>query len=78
MNRKKTKHIRDIQSKLEVRSENEKPIIEGYFVVFDSETELFTNGFEKIAKGAFDGTLGNDIRALINHDTRLVLGRNKS
>ena len=78
MNRKKTKHIRDIQSTLEVRSENEKPIIEGYFVVFDSETELFKNGFEKIAKGAFDNTLGNDIRALINHDTRLVLGRNKS
>ena len=28
--------------------------------------------------GAFDGTISNDIRALINHDARLVLGRNKS
>jgi HK97 family phage prohead protease len=52
--------------------------IEGYFAVFNKTTELWPGAFEEISPGAFDGTLGNDIRALINHDTTLVLGRNKS
>ncbi|MFA0816018.1 MAG: HK97 family phage prohead protease [Anaerofustis sp.] len=52
--------------------------IEGYFSVCGVETELWQGAFEEIAPGAFDETLGNDIRALINHNTTLVLGRNKS
>jgi hypothetical protein len=52
--------------------------IEGYFAVFNRQTELWPGALEEIAPGAFDKTLGNDIRALINHDTTLVLGRNKS
>jgi HK97 family phage prohead protease len=52
--------------------------IEGYFAVFNKPTELWPGAFEEIAPGAFDETLGNDIRALINHDTTLVLGRNKA
>ena len=55
-----------------------KRIIEGYFAVFGVETELWKGAYEEIAPGAFDNTLGNDIRALINHDTTLVLGRNKA
>ena len=51
--------------------------IEGYFAVYNRETELWPGAFEEIAPGAFDETLGNDIRALTNHDTTLVLGRNK-
>lgn len=74
----KNKQIRDLNSKLEVRSENEEPIIEGYFAKFNKETELFPGAFEEIAREAFDKTLDNDIRALVDHDTRLVLGRNKS
>ncbi|WP_267667188.1 HK97 family phage prohead protease [Listeria innocua] len=57
--------------------ESEK-VIEGYFAVFNSETELFPGAFEEILPGAFDNTLDNDVRALINHDTALVLGRNIS
>ncbi|WP_186578050.1 HK97 family phage prohead protease [Aquibacillus kalidii] len=60
-------------------SDNDNDIyIEGYFAVFNKETQLFRGAFESIAPNAFDNTLGNDIRALINHDTGLVLGRNKT
>jgi len=52
--------------------------IEGYFAVFNRETELWRGAYEEIASEAFNGTLGNDVRALINHDTMFVLGRNKS
>jgi hypothetical protein len=31
-----------------------------------------------VAQGAFTDTLGDDIRALVDHETRLVLGRNKA
>lgn len=77
------KHIRSLDTDLQTRelSADDEPVervIEGYFAVFNSETELFPGAFEEIAPGAFDKTMGNDIRALINHDTGLVLGRNKS
>lgn len=55
-----------------------KRIIVGYFAVFNRETELWEGAYEEIAPTAFDETLGNDIRALSNHDTTLVLGRNKA
>lgn len=52
--------------------------IEGYFAVFDSIYEIAQGMSESIAQGAFDNTLSGDIRALINHDTTLVLGRTKA
>ena len=72
------KHIRSLETNLQTRSEESEKVIEGYFVVFNSETELFPGAYEEIAPEAFDKTLSNDIRALINHDTNLVLGRNKA
>ena len=65
-------------SQLRAEQTNEDMFIEGYFAVFGQETELWRGAFEEIAPGAFDKTLSNDIRCLINHDTTLVLGRNKS
>lgn len=53
-------------------------IIEGYFAVFNQETELWPGAFEEISPEAFNSSLSNDIRALTNHETTLVLGRNKS
>ena len=78
--REKQKHIRSLGVDLQTRSDeqSDKKVIEGYFSVFNSETELFPGAFEEIAPGAFDNTLSNDIRALVNHDTGFVLGRNKS
>ncbi len=65
-------------SELKTRSESEELYVEGYFAVFNRETELWPGAYEEIKLEAFDRTLGNDIRALINHDTTFVLGRNKS
>lgn len=68
------------KSDLKVRAEtdNEK-YIEGYFAVFEQETELWDGCYEKIARGAFDNSLkNNDIRCLFNHDSGFVLGRTAS
>lgn len=56
----------------------QEKVIEGYFAVFNQETELWPEAYEEIGPTAFDETLSEDIRALINHDTTLVLGRNTS
>ena len=56
----------------------EKLSIEGYFAVFNSNYEIAPDMSESIAPSAFDNTLADDIRALINHDTTLVLGRTKA
>lgn len=74
-----TRQTRSLQTKLETRAaEGEDMVIEGYFAVFNKPTELWRGAFEEISPEAFNGTLGNDIRGLINHETTLVLGRNKS
>lgn len=67
-------------SKLQTRAEaGEDRFIEGYFAVFNQETELWQGCFERIAPGAFDNSLkDNDIRCLFNHDTGFVLGRTAS
>lgn len=52
--------------------------IEGYFSVFNSSYELWPGATESVAPGAFTGTLGDDVRALVDHETRLVLGRTSS
>lgn len=67
-------------SKLTTRAESDgEKYIEGYFAVFNQETELWEGCFEKIAPGAFDNSLkNNDIRCLYNHDSGFVLGRNVS
>ena len=69
---------RSMITTFQTREEGSAKIIEGYFAVFNRTTELWKGAFESIASNAFDNSLLNDIRALTNHDTTLVLGRNKS
>lgn len=57
------------------RDDDGNPIIEGYFVVFDGIYEIGPGMTESVDRGAFEDTLGDDIRILVDHDTRLVLGR---
>ena len=75
---RETRQMRSIASKFETRESEEGLFIEGYFSVFNSTYELWPGATESVAPGAFTNTLGEDIRALIDHETRLVLGRNKS
>ena len=73
------KQVRSIPSQFETREEDGKKYVEGYFAVFDSVYNIAPGLTESVAKGAFERTLaGGDIRALVNHDTTLVLGRTKS
>jgi len=60
---------------IEVReAEGDEMVLEGYAAVFNSETDL--GAFREVIKpGAFDDVMDNDVRALINHDPNLVLGR---
>lgn len=50
-------------------------VIEGYFAVFGAVYSPYGDWEETIAPGAFAGQTEADVRALINHDTTLVLGR---
>lgn len=70
--------MRTASTQFNTRDDDGKLAIEGYFAVFDSVYQISPNMSESIAQGAFDNTLSGDIRALINHDTTLVLGRTKA
>lgn len=72
------RQMRSVASQFETREEEDGLFIEGYFSVFNSNYELWDGATESVAPGAFSNTLGGDIRALIDHETRLVLGRNKA
>lgn len=74
----KIQHRRTMDSQLETRIEADAKVIEGYFAVFDKETELWPGAFEQIARGAFDSSMKRDVRALLNHNDDIVLGRTKA
>lgn len=60
----------------EVRSDGNT--ITGYGAVFNVETVIGSYFREKIAPGAFSGSLGADVRSYFNHDSNNILGRTKS
>ena len=70
-------HYSKFDSTLEVREENGEMIIEGYAALYNSETDLGVFR-ESISPGAFDDVLNDDVRALINHDPSLILGRSSA
>ena len=72
------RQVRSVASSFETRSDDTGMYIEGYFSVFNSNYEIYPGCTESVAPGAFSNTLGGDIKALCDHDTRLVLGRNKA
>ena len=75
---RKQRQVRSIATNFRAAEDGQDKYIEGYFAVFGGLYEIWPGATESIDPGAFDGALGDDIRALIDHETRLVLGRNKA
>lgn len=75
MNRNKNQQTRTHDAQFQTREENGERRIEGYFAVFDGTYEMWSGATESIDPHAFDDALNDDVRVLIDHDTRLVLGR---
>ena len=72
------RQVRMINTEFMTREDGDELTIEGYFAVFNSDYNITSMMSESIAPGAFTDALGGDVRALVNHDTTLVLGRNKA
>lgn len=62
-------------SEVATRSENDSPIVEGYFVRYDDVYQVAEGATESIARGALTEAIKGDVRALYNHNTDVVLGR---
>ena len=80
--------IRYVTNEMEYRTlEGSKAVISGYASVFNKKSQVLGGGFvEVINNGAFNKTLQergtqtsrDDIKALFNHDTSLVLGSKRA
>ena len=77
-NDRQQRQVRCTAQQFQTRASDNDLYIEGYFSVFNSEYPLWEGASEVIKPGAFDNSISGDVRALINHDTSLVLGRTKA
>lgn len=77
-NRINHRQVRSIASNFKTREDGEEKRIEGYFAVFNSVYEITPDMTESVKEGAFSNTLDGDVRALIDHETMYVLGRNQA
>lgn len=76
-----TAERRIVSSDLSLRTSGGRPQLVGHAAVFNRDSELLDGTFiERIAPGAFRGSIErrDDVRALINHDATLILGRTTS
>lgn len=78
MNNRKSLQARDIGQLDNNQEATDKKIISGYFIVFDTETELYPGVREEVSPDALVGVDLSDVKALIDHDTSKVLGRTKA
>lgn len=75
MNKRKERQTRTMDCRFNIREDGKEKRLEGYFSVFGGVYELWPGATESIDPHAFDDALSDDIRVLIDHETRLVLGR---
>lgn len=70
------KRMSFLPSEFRAEQKEDKLFVEGYFIKFNSETNLFDDIYEEVdARSITKSLKQNDIRGLFNHDTSLVLGR---
>lgn len=61
---------------LQTRNESDTDLyLEGRFVVYNSDYQVWDGATESIAPGAFRNSIHDDVRALYNHNDDIVLGR---
>ncbi len=77
-NDRQRRQVRCTAQQFATREADNDLYIEGYFAVFNSEYQLWEDASEVIKPGAFTESISGDVRALINHDTSMVLGRTKA
>ncbi len=81
---KPTIETRAFQGAVEIRAkgEGESRTVRGYAAVFNKASQNLGSDqyqfIEIIEPGAFDDVLGDDVRALLNHDPNFILARSKS
>ena len=60
---------------IELRGDDGEQRISGYAAVFNTLSDNLGGFREKIAPGAFDSVMDDDVRALFNHEPHMILGR---
>lgn len=61
---------------LQTRNESDTDLyLEGRFVVYNSDYQVWDGATESVAPGAFRNSINSDVRALYNHNDDIVLGR---
>ena len=71
----KERQTRTHEAQFQTREDGDERRIEGYFSVFGSSYELWPGATESVDPHAFDDALTDDVRVLVDLDTRMVLGR---
>ena len=70
-----TRELARESSPFTVREENGDRYVEGYFARFDDTYDMGCGVTESIDRHAFDSSIHDDVRVLVNHDTTKVIGR---
>lgn len=72
------REIRTYPAEIRIDKSGEQPVIRGHAAVYNRMSENLGGFYEVIMPGFFDSMMGDDVRALINHDGNRVLGRTKA